>query len=347
MRSRKSLVQVEVHHVDAEVAGAYFADQRVHVGAIHIEQRALCVKNVGDLVDLVFKNAERGRIGEHQRRGIFVDLARERFKIDAAVGVGLEILDLVAADGGGSGVGAMGRVGNDDLAARIALRLMPRTNQQDAGELAVRASCGLQGDGVHAGDIDEATLQQVDDLKHALRQRFGPVRMRFGETLDAGDEFVDTRVVLHGAGTERIHAEIDGVIPGGKAREVADDLDLAELRQQAGHLAVRVAQQFGWVHFRHVEWRQLVGLLARRGFLEDQPFVLCLVGTNLADAAIDLRLSCCHFYASTGAAASTFAARSMVSRAITSVAHQRVAFFSSGYQRPRSMPPTIFSSSRR
>ena len=104
--------------------------------------------------------------------------------------------------------------------------------------------------------------------------------------------------------------------------------------EQAGHLAVRVAQQFGWVHFRHVEWRQLVGFLAGRGFLEDQPFVLRLVGTNLADAAIDLRLSCCHFYASTGAAASTFAARSMVSRAITSVAHQRVAFFSSGYQRP-------------
>ena len=47
------------------------------------------------------------------------------------------------------------------------------------------------------------------------------------------------------------------------------------------------------------------------------------------------------------AAASTLAAVSIVSRVITSVAHQRVQFASSGYQRLKSMPPTIFSSSSR
>ena len=243
VRRRKRLVQVQVHHVDAEVAGAHFADQRVHVGAVHVEQRALGVQNVGDLVDLVFEDAERGRVGEHQRRGVFVDLARERFEIDAAVGVRLEVLDLVAADGRGGRVGAVRRVGNENLAAGIALRLVPRADQQDAGELAMRAGRGLQRDRVHAGDFEQAALQQVDDFENALRERFGPVGMRLGQALDARDKFVHARVVLHGAGAERIHAEVDGVVPGGEAREVADDLDLAELREQAGHLAVRVAEQ--------------------------------------------------------------------------------------------------------
>ena len=78
-------MQVQVHHVDAEVAGADLADQRVHVGAVHVEQRALGVEDVGDLVDLVFEDAERGRVGEHQRGGVFVHLPREGFEIDAAM----------------------------------------------------------------------------------------------------------------------------------------------------------------------------------------------------------------------------------------------------------------------
>ena len=158
-------------------------------------------------------------------------------------GVRLEVLHLVAADGRGGGIGAVRRVGNEDLAARIALRLMPCANQQDAGELAMRAGGGLQRDGVHAGDVDQAALQQVDDFENALGERFGPVGMRFGQAFDARDELVHARVVLHGARAQRIHAEIDGVVPGGEAREVADDFDLAQLRQQARRLAVRIAQQ--------------------------------------------------------------------------------------------------------
>ena len=107
-----------MHHVHAEVAGPHLAHQRVHVGAIHVEQRALRVQNVGNLVNLVFEHAQRRRIGQHQRGGIFVHLARQRFEIDAALGIRLEILHLVAADGRGRRIGAVRRVGNQHLAAR-------------------------------------------------------------------------------------------------------------------------------------------------------------------------------------------------------------------------------------
>ena len=83
-------------------------------------------------------------------------------------------------------------------------------------------------------------LQQAHDLERALRERFRLVRMRFGDAFEAGDEFVDARVVLHGAAAQRIHAEIDGVVPGGEAREVADDLDLAQLGHQAQVARVRL-----------------------------------------------------------------------------------------------------------
>jgi len=38
---------------------ARFANERVHVGTVHIEQAAFGVENVGDLVDFVLEHAER------------------------------------------------------------------------------------------------------------------------------------------------------------------------------------------------------------------------------------------------------------------------------------------------
>jgi len=80
-------VQVQVHHVHAEVAGADLAHQRVHICAVHVKQSAFGVEDVGDLVDLALEDAERGGVGEHERGCLVVHLAGERVKVDAAVGV--------------------------------------------------------------------------------------------------------------------------------------------------------------------------------------------------------------------------------------------------------------------
>ncbi len=119
-------------------------------------------------MNLTLEDAQRRGVCKHQRGGVFVHLARQSFEIDAAVGVGLEILHRVAAEGRSGGIGAVGRVGDQDLLARVALRLMPRPHQQNACELAVRASGGLQRDRIHAGDVEQAAPEQIEDFEHAL-----------------------------------------------------------------------------------------------------------------------------------------------------------------------------------
>ena len=151
-------MQVQVHHVHAKVAGAHLAHQRIHVGAIHVEQRALGVQNVGDFMNLMLEDAQRRGVGEHQRGGFSVHLPRERFEIDAAVGIRFQILDRVAAEGRGGRVGAVGRVGNKHPLARISLRLVPGPREQDSRELAVRAGRRLQRDHVHARNFEQAAL---------------------------------------------------------------------------------------------------------------------------------------------------------------------------------------------
>ena len=66
-----------MHQIHAEIPGTNFAHQRVHVRAIHIEQAAFGVKNVGDLVNLLLEDAQRVGIGEHQRGHIFIHLRFE------------------------------------------------------------------------------------------------------------------------------------------------------------------------------------------------------------------------------------------------------------------------------
>ena len=116
---------------------------------------------------------------------------------------------------------------------RIFLRGLPwdsrkRAHQQDAGEFAVRAGGRLQRDRVHAGDFEHGLFEPAIHFHRALRELSGLVGMRPRHAFDTRHQFIHARVVLHGAGTERIQAEIDGVVPGGEAREVADHLHFAD-----------------------------------------------------------------------------------------------------------------------
>ncbi len=55
VRRGERLVQVQVHHVDAEIAGPRNAHQRVHVRAIHVHQRALGVQDLRRLDDVALR----------------------------------------------------------------------------------------------------------------------------------------------------------------------------------------------------------------------------------------------------------------------------------------------------
>src|SRR5258707_51089 len=97
-----------------------------------------------------------------------------------------------------------------------------------------------------------------------------PVRKPF----DARHKFIDTRVVLHSAGAERIHTQIDGVIPSRKASEMANDFDLADFRHITEILTLLLAKQLSRIYFRDIERWQFPSCLARRRLFKNQAFVL-------------------------------------------------------------------------
>ena len=96
VRSGKCFVQIQMHDVGAEIARTRDANQRVHVGAIHVELRALGVQDFRDARYLFFEHAQRIGICQHQRGDIFVDCARQFADIDHAQRVGLDVFDSIA-----------------------------------------------------------------------------------------------------------------------------------------------------------------------------------------------------------------------------------------------------------
>ena len=137
----------------------------------------------------------------------------------------------------------MSGIGDQHLLARIALALEVGADQQQARQFALRAGGGLERGGLHAGDFEQASLQSRQDLQAALRELLRLIRMLGGHAFQARDVFVDARIVFHGAGAQRIHAQVDGVVPGGEPREVADHLDLAHFGEALEIGAGVIAQQ--------------------------------------------------------------------------------------------------------
>src|SRR6266849_4649151 len=155
--------------------------------------------------------------------------------------------------------------------------------------------------------------------------------MTVGEAFDARDKLVYARVVLHGARTQRIHAEIDGVIPRREPGEVADDFDLADLGHVAEILALLLAQQLRRIHFGDIERRQLPRGFARRRLLENQSFVLADVTRGFAGDVLRLHLTTSSgsgsfiFRTERSLSATRPTAVSIIERVVNSVQHHRAA----------------------
>ena len=260
---RKSLVQVQMDDVGAELPRAGHSGQRVHVGPVQVDQPAPAVDNLGNLLNLFFKDTERVGVGNHQRGHFFVHRLAQRVEVELPVEIGRDAADTVAGDGGGGGVGAVGGVGNQHHLAGVALRGQIGAHHQDAGQLSVRARRRLQGNGIHAGDFDQATFQQSHDSQAALAQLQRLVGMFAGEPRQGCHHLVHPRVVLHGAGPQRVHPGVHAVVPGGEAGEVADDFNLAHFREARDLFAhLFRAQEFLGIRCGHVQRRQRVGILA-------------------------------------------------------------------------------------
>ena len=202
MRRGECLVQVDVHHVEAHVAGTAFAEQRIEVRTVVVHQAACLVHHLGNLQNTRLEDAQRIGIGHHHGSDLASHLAEELTQvvnIDCAVSQALHLDDFQAADCRGGWVRAVCRVGNKHLCADVALAFVICTDDHQAGQLAVCSGTGIQREFAQSGKFGKRLLQVVVHFQCALAGHGGLQGMQSGEGLHAGYLFVDDGIVLHRA----------------------------------------------------------------------------------------------------------------------------------------------------
>ena len=127
-----------------------------------------------------------------------------------------------------------------------------RADRHHAAQFAMRARLGRERDSGHAGQF----LQPVREFMHQFeRALHGLDRLQGMHIADAGQArhlLVQARIMLHGAGAERIEPRIDRIVLGGEAHIMAHDFGFREPRQADPALTLEIAE-IGCERLRLVE----------------------------------------------------------------------------------------------
>ena len=110
-------MQIHMHDVKAHIARQGLAENGIEIGTVVVEQTAGLVHDRGNLRNLPFEHTESGRVGEHDAGRLRPNARTQPVQIDIAVRTCRYFHDIATAHSGRSRIGAMRRIGNDDLGA--------------------------------------------------------------------------------------------------------------------------------------------------------------------------------------------------------------------------------------
>ena len=188
MGGRESLVQVELAHIEADVAGADDAEQAVAVGLIVSAKAAGLVHEIDELANTRIEEAGVLWAGEHDAGRALRDRGLQGRQLGIATFARIEREDLEAGNGGRGRIGRVRESRRDDLVppVKLAARLMIGTDDAGVGVDALSAAARLETELVHAGDLAHEAVHAVHDFEQALEGRNRPAMDAGRPSAEAG-----------------------------------------------------------------------------------------------------------------------------------------------------------------
>ena len=228
--------------------------------------------------DVLLEQPQRVGVGDHHGGDLVIHHRRHCRGLHHAARPRFHRHHLIAAERRAGRVGSVSRLGDDDLAPRVAFGLMVGADHHDAGQLAVRAGRRMERHAVQPADLRQVPLQLPQQLQRPLGQRVRQVGVRLGKAGQPHHVLVHPGVVLHGARTERVEPQVDPEVPLRDPRVVADHIHLAHLGQTGDRPTQEVGRDQGLRRLLgHVTGRQRIpdspgtALLEDQWLVEDQP----------------------------------------------------------------------------
>ena len=240
VRNAEGLVQIQVAHITTKLTGCGYADQGVHVGAIHIHPAAVRMHKGAKFFHLRFKHAVRAGVSDHhagQVGAVLLALGFQVGHVDVALRVAGCHHHRHARHLRAGRVGAVGRRWNQtDVAVALAFVFMEGLDHQQAGVFTLRSGVGLQADPGIPGGLAQPVAQLLVQLGITLQLVLRCEGMDVGKLRPGDRNHLAGGVELHGATAQWNHAAVQRQV------FVAEHADIT---QHAGFGVVGVEDRVG------------------------------------------------------------------------------------------------------
>ena len=219
-------------YVKSHISRPHNAHDRVEVGSVVIAQPSPIVDNAGNLQDILVKEPYRVWIGQHQSCRVLPHCLLKLIQIHTSVLPGGDADNAVAGHGGAGGIGAVGRVRNNDFRPLfIPSGVMVSLDQQQTRKFPMGACRGLEGHCIHTGYLAQILLRQIEYPEGAPARMFRLQRMDARTALQRRRLLIYLWVILHGAGAKGVETVVDAVGAPRKAGIMSADFIFRELRK--------------------------------------------------------------------------------------------------------------------
>jgi hypothetical protein len=227
----EGLVEVEMADISTNVTGAAKTDLGVHVGTVHVDETAMLVDKITDLLDLRLEDTESRGIGNHDSSKLISVLDTLGLQIldiqVTSLTVTLDSNNLHTSHGSRSRVGTVSRNRDKaDLSLISITSLVVSLDTAKTSKLTLCTRVGLKSGSVHTSDLRQVFGERADESLVTRSLLNG------GEGVDVVDTRVGNRkhlgcgVELHCAGAKRNHGVNEGDILGLEVVDVSKELGL-------------------------------------------------------------------------------------------------------------------------
>ena len=189
------------------------------------------------------EETERVGIGHHHGSYGVIEQSAQVFRVDDSVSCRFYLNNFQSAYSSRSRVCAVCRVGHNHLCTlHVATALMVGAYNHESGKLAMSTCKGIEGELFEPGYCRQALLHLVVQLQCSLACLLWLQGMQFGKLGHGSHFFVDDRIVLHRATSQRIESVVYAEVVGAQISVVAYNGKLVALRL----LGVIVASHGFW-----------------------------------------------------------------------------------------------------
>ena len=161
-------MQVKVANISADHTRTCQSNLCIHIGAVHINQSAVCMNDTAYLFNAFFKHTMRAGVSNHQSRKVCTVLFRFQFKIihiNMSIFGTLHNHNLHTRHDGAGRICAMSRDRDQNNIAMTFFSIgMISPDGKQTGIFTLRTAIRLKGTGSETGNAAEVLLQFTDHV---------------------------------------------------------------------------------------------------------------------------------------------------------------------------------------